>query len=72
MRMESKVGAFMELQLKHFYALFLFVIPSIIISIVLFIYDPPSLSIIIGFIVLMGFACITYYLGIRGVLKESE
>jgi peptidoglycan/LPS O-acetylase OafA/YrhL len=70
--MESKVGAFMELQLKHFYSLFLFVIPSIIISIVLFILDPPSITIIIGFIVLMVFACLTYYLGIRGILKESK
>ena len=62
----------MELKRKHFNSLFLFVIPTIIITIILFVLDPPSLTIIIGFIILLIAACGTYYLGIRGVLKESE
>jgi len=62
----------MELKLKHFHSLFLFVVPSIIISVILFIVEPPSTTILIGFIVLLVTACGTYYLGIRGVLKEKE
>ena len=62
----------MELKRKHFYPLILFVIPTIIIAIIMFVLDPPSLSTLIGFIVLLITACGTYYLGIRGVLKESE
>ncbi|MHA1278767.1 MAG: hypothetical protein ACTSQI_00965 [Candidatus Helarchaeota archaeon] len=62
----------MELELRHFYPLILFVVPTIIITIVLFIIDPPSITMIIGFIVLLVAACGTYYMGIKGVLKESE
>ncbi|MHA1129365.1 MAG: hypothetical protein ACTSRC_07360 [Candidatus Helarchaeota archaeon] len=62
----------MELELRHFYPLILFVVPTIIITIVLFIIEPPSITMIIGFIVLLVAACGTYYMGIKGVLKESD
>jgi len=62
----------MELKLKHFYSLFLFIVPTIIITIILFTLEPPTTTILIGFIVLLIAACGTYYLGIRSVLKESE
>jgi glucan phosphoethanolaminetransferase (alkaline phosphatase superfamily) len=62
----------MELKFKYFYSLIYFVIPTIIITIILFILDPPSITIIIGFCILLVAAVATYYLGIRGVLKESN
>ncbi|HUX98957.1 MAG TPA: hypothetical protein VMV49_05350 [Candidatus Deferrimicrobium sp.] len=62
----------MELKFKHFHSLLLFVIPTIIITIVLFILDPPSPTILIGFIILLIAACGTYYLGIKAVVKEAS
>lgn len=62
----------MELKFKYFYPLVLFVISTLIISIILFILEPPSTAILIGFCVLLIAAIGTYYLGIRGILKESN
>ncbi len=62
----------MELKFKYFHSLLLFVIPTIIITIILFTLDPPSPTILIGFCVLLVAAIGTYYLGIRGVLKEGK
>ena len=62
----------MELKFKHFYPLIYFVIPTIIITIILFTLDPPSITIFIGFCILLVAAIGTYYLGIRGVVKESN
>lgn len=61
----------MTLKMKYFIPLITFVIPTIVITIVLFIIDTPTLTIIIGFIVLLVAACLTYYLGIRAVLNEK-
>ena len=62
----------MELKFKYFHPLLLFVIPTIIITITLFWLEPPSTAIFIGFCVLLVAAIGTYYLGIRGVLKEAK
>ncbi len=62
---------FMKYTFKHFQTLFIFVIPTIIITAILFALEQPSETIIIGFCVLLGAACLTYFLGIRGVLKET-
>ena len=62
----------MELKFKYFHSLLLFVIPTIIITIILFTLEPPSPAILIGFCVLLVAAIGTYYLGIRSVLKETK
>jgi len=62
----------MELKFKYFQPLLLFVIPTIIITVIIFLLDPPSLTIIIGFCILLIAAIGTYYLGIRSVLKEIK
>lgn len=61
----------MELKRKHFQPLILFVVPTIIITIVLFILEPPSPTMLVGFIILLIAASATYYMGIRGVAKDS-
>lgn len=60
----------MELKFKHLKYLILFVIPTIIISSVLFILEPPSVTILLGFIALIIAACVTYILGIREALND--
>jgi ABC-type transport system involved in multi-copper enzyme maturation permease subunit len=63
----------MELKFKYFHSLLLFLVSTIIITILLFtLVEPPSLTILIGFCVLLAAAIGTYYLGIRSVLKEVE
>jgi hypothetical protein len=62
----------MSFKMKNYIPLITFVIPTIIITIILFIIDTPSLTIIIGFIILLVAACLTYYLGIRTVLNEKK
>ncbi len=61
----------MKYTIKHFKALLIFVVPTLIITAVLFTLEPPTTAIFIGFIVLFVGACLTYFLGIRGVLKEN-
>ncbi|MHA1552333.1 MAG: hypothetical protein ACTSQC_10365 [Candidatus Heimdallarchaeaceae archaeon] len=58
--------------IKQFMPLITFVIPSIIISIVLFILMPPHWSMILGFVVLLVMASFSYFMGIKGVLKEQD
>ncbi len=55
---------------KHFYPLILFLIPTLIISVILFTFEPPSIAILIGFIALVVGACGSYYLGIRTALES--
>ena len=62
----------MEYTVKQFMPLITFVVPSIIISIVLFILMPPHWSMILGFVVLLVMASFSYYMGIKGVLKEQD
>ena len=49
-----------------------FVVPSIIISIILFVLMPPHWSMILGFVVLLVMASFSYFMGIKGVLKEKD
>ncbi|MHA1378556.1 MAG: hypothetical protein ACTSRG_09260 [Candidatus Helarchaeota archaeon] len=55
---------------KHFYPLILFIIPTLIITAILFILEPPSITILIGFIILLVAACATYISGINTALKD--
>lgn len=60
------------MELKHFYPLILFIVPTIIISIVLFVFvEAPGTATLIGFVILLVAACGTYYLGIWGALKDG-
>ncbi|MHA1466362.1 MAG: hypothetical protein ACTSQ2_14825, partial [Candidatus Heimdallarchaeaceae archaeon] len=58
--------------LKQFMPLITFVVPSIIISTILFIFLPTEWYLIVGFVVLLVMASFSYYMGIKGVLKEKE
>lgn len=58
--------------LKQFMPLITFVVPSIIISIILFVLMPPHWSMILGFVVLLVMASFSYFMGIKGVLKEKD
>ncbi|MHA1347738.1 MAG: hypothetical protein ACTSVO_03455 [Candidatus Heimdallarchaeaceae archaeon] len=64
----------MVYKLKQFMPLITFVIPSIIITVILFIFIQPAphWSMIVGFVVLLIMASFSYFMGIRGILKEQE
>ena len=50
-----------------------FVVPSIIISVLLFTLTELVLwAMIVGFVVLLIMASFSYYMGIKGVLKEQD
>ncbi|MBA7515876.1 hypothetical protein ES705_07921 [subsurface metagenome] len=57
---------------KQFIPLITFVVPSIIISIIMFVLMKTEWTMIVGFVVLLLSACFTYFMGIRGVLKEQD
>lgn len=58
--------------LKQFMPLLTFVVPSIIISTILFIFLPTEWYLIVGFVVLLVMASFSYYMGIKGVLNEKD
>lgn len=60
------------LKLHYFVPLVLFIIPTIIISAVLFTFEPPSTLTFIGFIALVVSAAGVYYMGIKRVLETKE
>lgn len=63
----------MKLKFKYFIPLVLFIIPTIIITTLLFIFDaPPSPAQLIGFIILLIAACITYYMGLKRLLDDLK
>ena len=63
----------MTYTVKQFMPLITFVIPSIIISVLLFTLTETELwSMIVGFVVLLVMASFSYFMGIRGVLKEKD
>jgi uncharacterized membrane protein YfcA len=62
----------MTYTLKQFMPLITFVVPSIIISIILFVLLPTEWYMIVGFAVLVIMASFSYYMGIKGVLKEQD
>jgi hypothetical protein len=61
----------MKYTFNHIKPLLIFIIPTLVITAILFYFDTPSITIIIGFCVLLAAACLTYFLGIHGVLKEG-
>jgi membrane protein implicated in regulation of membrane protease activity len=62
----------MTYTIKQFMPLITFVVPSIIISIILFVLLPTEWYMIVGFAVLVIMASFSYYMGIKGVLKEQD
>ncbi len=64
----------MTYTLKQFMPLITFVVPSIIISVILFVFiePPPHWSMILGFVVLLIMASFSYFMGIKGILKEKD
>ena len=62
----------MELKKKYFNPLIIFLIPTIIISIFLFIFTQAHIVTIIGFIILLIGACISYYLGLKAVYDDIK
>ena len=62
----------MELKLKYIVPLIIFLIPTIVISIFLFIFTQADIVTIIGFIVLLIAACGTYFLGLKSVYDDIK
>ena len=62
----------MEHKLKYYTPLIIFLIPTIIISILLFTFTAADIVTIIGFIVLLVSACGTYYLGLKAVHDDLK
>ena len=62
----------MEITLENSRGLLLFLIPTIIITIVLFIFDPPGILLLIGFIVLLIAGSGIYYLGLNFAEKNKK
>ena len=60
------------MKLKFFVPLIGFVVPTLIITAVLFYLEPPHISQKIGFGILMIAVCGTYYMGIKGVLDDMK
>jgi hypothetical protein len=61
----------MKMTLKYFYPLFLLIVPTIVISTIMFMLDaPPPPSQLIGFYVLLLFTCVTYWVGIWSVMED--
>ena len=62
----------MEIIKEHSRNLVIFLIPTIIITVVLFIILGASINLIIGFIVLMLWSTFIYYFGVNRSLKKKE
>jgi len=62
----------MELKFKYFVPLITLIVPTLIITAILFTIDPPSFLTIGGFVILIISTCGTYFMGIKAVLKDLE
>ena len=62
----------MEINLENSRSLLVFLIPTIIITIVLFIVEEAAISLIVGFIVLIAGAVAIYYLGLNYAEKNTR
>ncbi len=61
------------MKFKYFIPLLTFIIPTVIISAILFIVtEPPPPIQLAGFVILLIAACGTYVMGVRGVLKDLD
>lgn len=60
------------MKLKYLLPLITWIVPTVIISLIMFNVDAPlTQAQNYGFIALLISACITYYLGIRQVMKDK-
>ena len=62
----------MEIIKEHSRNLLLFLVPTIIITIILFIVLGATITLIIGFIILMIWSTIMYYFGVNRSLKNKK
>ena len=62
----------MEHKMKYYTPLIIFLIPTIIISIFLFIFTTADVITIIGFIILLIGACGSYYMGLKAVYDDIK
>ena len=62
----------MTLKFKYFVPLLTFLIPTIIITPIIWIFETPGFITIIGFTALIISVVVTYYMGIRAVIKDSS
>jgi len=62
----------MEIVKEHSRNLLTFLIPTIIITIILFVTLGASITLIVGFVVLMIWATFMYYFGVNRSLKNKE
>ena len=62
----------MELIKEHSRSLLLFLIPTLIITTILFIVLGATITLIVGFIVLMIWSTVIYYFGVSRSLKNKE
>jgi hypothetical protein len=60
------------MKFKFFVPLIGFIVPTILITLILFTLEPPHISQRIGFIFLVLGACGSYYLGIKSVLADAR
>lgn len=61
------------MKFKFFVPLITFIIPTIIITTVLFVVtEPPPPIQLVGLIILLISACVTYVLGVKSVIKDQN
>jgi hypothetical protein len=60
------------MKFKFFVPLIGFIVPTIVITLILFTLEPPHISQRIGFIFLVLGACGSYYLGVKNVLDDKN
>lgn len=62
----------MTLKFKYFVPLLTFLIPTLIITPIVWIFEAPGFLTIIGFTILIISVVVTYYMGIKGVIEDSS
>ena len=60
----------MTLKRKYFMPLVIFIIPTLIITAIIWSFEPPGILTIIGYIILIIAIVGTYYRGIKVVIKD--
>ncbi|MFX1393290.1 MAG: hypothetical protein ACFFAH_06910 [Promethearchaeota archaeon] len=60
----------MTLKRKYFIPLVIFIIPTLIITAIIWNFEPPGILTIIGYIILIIAIIGTYYQGIKAVMKD--